>query len=168
MQELAIEAKPQQLPALRDKLQSVKSAGDFVAYLKANDIRSNGTQGERAAEEMPADVLDNVASMKNGQMVLMPSPSGALVILLVGSRPERLDEAGARAAIEQFLINDSRRKRIDADARSMRAAARIEFVGRYAEFAAAVDVPPKAASAPIAVAADVSAEDIRQAVGIKK
>jgi EpsD family peptidyl-prolyl cis-trans isomerase len=159
MQELSIEASPEQLPALRDKLHSVASASEFAAHLKANGFRSNGSQGERAAEELPADVLGNVARMKDGQMLLLPSPAGALVLLLVGSRAEPLDEARAHAAIERHLLADGRRQRIDADARSMRSGAQIEFIGKYAEFAAP--------TAPVAVAAETNVDAIRQAIGMK-
>jgi EpsD family peptidyl-prolyl cis-trans isomerase len=181
LQELDIEARAQHLPALRDELQGVKSVGDFVAYLKANKLRSNGSQSERAAEEIPADILDNLTRMKPGQLALMPSPAGALVLLLIGSRAEPLDETRARAAIEQFLLTDGRRKRIEADAQSMRAAAKIEYVGKFAGVAATVETPaetgpgaltvitlPALANASTTVAAGMSTDLVRNAMGMKE
>lgn len=167
LQELTIEAKPEQLAALRDQLQRVKSAGEFVEHLKANGYRFNGNQGVRAAEQLPADVLDRLAKMKDGQMVLLPSPTGALVIMLVGSRTEPVDEARAKPAIEQFLLNDAKRKRLEADIKAMRAAAKIEYIGKFAETAASAPAAsPAPAAAPAASA--MSAEDISKGLGIKK
>lgn len=169
LQELAIEAMPEQLAALRDQLQRVKSAGEFVEYLKANSFRFNGNQGVRAAEQLPADVLGHLAKMKDSQMVLLPSPTGALVIMLVGSRAEPVDEARATPAIEQFLLNDAKRKRIEADVKAMRAAAKIEYIGKFAESAASTPMAGPAPATTVAPAASgMSAEDIGKGMGLKK
>jgi EpsD family peptidyl-prolyl cis-trans isomerase len=179
LQELSIEAKPEQVNAFRDQLQRVKSVGEFVDYLKANNVRFNGNQGIRAAEQLPADVLGHVAKMKDSQMVLLPSPTGALVIVLVGARAEPVDEARATPAIEQFLLNEAKRMRIEADVKALRAAAKIEYIGKFAEAAAsatagsptqpaAAAASPVAAAAPAAVASGMSAEDISRGLGIKK
>lgn len=167
LQELTVEAKPEQLAALRDQLQRVKSASEFVEHLKANGFRFNGNQGVRAAEQLPADVLDKLARMKDGQMVLLPSPTGALVFMLVGSRSEPVDEARAKPAIEQFLLNDAKRKRLDADVKAMRAAAKIEYIGKFAESAASAPVAgPAPAAAP--ASSGMTAADISKGLGIKK
>lgn len=169
LQELTIEAKPEQLAALRDQLQRVKSASEFVEHLKANGFRFNGNQGVRAAEQLPADVLDKLSRMKDGQMVLLPSPTGALAIMLVNSRSEPVDEARAKPVIEQFLLNDAKRKRLDADVKAMRAAAKIEYIGKFAESVASASVAgqaPAAAASPSA--SGMSSADISKGLGIKK
>jgi EpsD family peptidyl-prolyl cis-trans isomerase len=183
LQELAIEAKPEQVTVLREQLQHTKSATEFVQYLKANDYRFNGDQGVRPAEQMPANVLDSLAKIKDGQMVLLPSPAGALVILLAGSRSEPLDEARAKPAIEQFLLKDARRKLVEADVKALRTSAKIEYVGKFDEAPAsaagtgpaqpAAALPasvtgPLSATAPAAAASGMSAEDISKGLGIKK
>ena len=183
LQELAIEARPEQVTALRDELQRTKSANDFVQYLKANNLRFNGDQGVRPAEQLPANVLDGLAKMKDGQMVLLPTPSGALVILLVGSRSEPLDEARAKPAIEQFLLNEAKRKLVEADVKALRTKAKIEYVGKFAEAAASAagieQAPPSATvpasaaglvapTAPAVAASGMSADDIGRGMGIKK
>lgn len=48
LQELNIEAKPEQFEALRAKLSGAKNIGEFVEFLKANDIRFAGNQAVRA------------------------------------------------------------------------------------------------------------------------
>lgn len=133
LQELAIEATPDQVSALRGQIQRVASAAEFVSHLKANNLRFSGSQAVRAAEQLPAEMLGNLARMKDSQMVLLPAPTGAVVIMLVGSRAEPVDEARARPAIEQALLNEARRKLIDADAKALRASAKIEYVGKFAE-----------------------------------
>jgi EpsD family peptidyl-prolyl cis-trans isomerase len=169
LQELAIEAKPEQVAALREQLPRVKSASELVEYLKTNSLRFNANQGVRAAEQLPADALVKLSTMKDSQMVLLPSPTGALVIALVGSRPEPADETRARPGIEQFLLNDAKRKRIEADMKTQRATAKIEYIGKFSEAAAsAAQAAPAPAPAAAPAASGLTADDISKGMGIKK
>ena len=169
IQEIGIEAKPEQLDALRSQLQSAKAIGDFTDYLKANNFRFSGNQAVRAAEQLPLNMVDAFAKMKDGQAMLVPTATGAQVIVLAGSKSQPVDEAAARAAIEQFLTNERKRALIDKDIKAMRDGAKIEYVGKYAE--AAASAPPVAAPAPAAPASPASglnAADISNGLGLKK
>lgn len=170
LQELAIEAQPEQLTALNEQLQRVKSVSEFAGYLKANNIRFTGNQGVRAAEQMPADLLGILTKMKDNQMVLLPSPSGAVMLMLVSARAEPVDETRAKPAIAQYLLNDAKRKRIEADVKALRAAAKIEYIGKFAAAgaSAAASGPALTVAASAAVAGNMSAEDISKGMGIKK
>jgi len=177
IQELSIEATPEQVSDLREHLQAAKSVSDFVEYLKANNFKFSGNQAVRAAEQLPLNMLDAFAKMKDGQAILAPTPTGAQVIVLAGSRTEPVDEARARPAIEQFLWNDVKRKLLESDLKAMRAAAKIEYVGKFAESAASA---PGGASAPVAAApapaaseakpagGTLGADDIAKGMGLKK
>jgi EpsD family peptidyl-prolyl cis-trans isomerase len=136
LQELAIEAKPEQVTALREQLKQSKSVGELVEYLKISKLKFAGSQGVLAAEQAPMDALQSLVKMKDGQMILVASPAGATAIMLVSSRAEPVEPPAARPVIEQFLINEIRRKRNEADVKSLRAAAKIEYMGKFAETAA--------------------------------
>ena len=158
IQEIAVEARPEQVPALREQLASSKSINEFVEHLKANDFRFAGNQAVRAAEQLPANSLEAFSRMKDGQAAMVPSASGVQVIVLAGSRSQPVSEEQARPAIEQFLLNERKRKLVEDDIRKLRAAAKIEYVGRYAELAAsaaagAASAPPALASAAASAAA---------------
>ncbi len=171
IQEIGIEAKPEQLPELRAKLAAAKNINEFVEYLKTAGYRFNGNQAVRAAEQLPLASLDAFAKMKDGQAAIVPAPTGAQVIVLAGSRSQPVTEEQSRPAIEQFLLNDRKRKLIEDDAKALRAGAKIQYVGKFAEAAAsapaAAAVP--AAPAPAASAAGgMSAADISKGMGLKK
>jgi EpsD family peptidyl-prolyl cis-trans isomerase len=170
IQELAIEAKPDQIDALRAQLQSAKSITDFVEGLKAKGIRFAANQAVRPAEQLPLNMLDGFAKLKDGQAVLTPTATGAQVIVLSGSRSEPVDEARAKPAIEQFLLNDAKRRVIEADMKAMRAAAKVEYVGKFAEGAASAPAAPEAPAAPAQAASaakGLTAEDISKGMGLK-
>jgi hypothetical protein len=186
IQEIAIEAKPEQVAMLRDKLSSSKSINDFVEFLKSSDFRFSGNQAVRAAEQLPLQSLETFAKMKDGQAMLVPAANGVQVVVLAGSRSQPVTEEQARPAIEQFILNERKRKLIEDDVKAMRAAAKIEYVGKFGEAAASApasapvasapaEAPtappvadPTAAPAPVAPAASgLSTTDISKGMGLK-
>ena len=183
IQEIGIEAKPEQMPALRDKLTAVKNVNEFVEYLKANDFKFSGNQAVRAAEQLPLQSLDSFAKMQDGQAILNQGPNGVQVLVLAGSRSQPLGEEQARPAIEQFLTVDRKRKLVEEDVKAMRTAAKVEYVGKFGEGAtpaggpasgaavAPAATPPPApattAPAPAAASGNLSATDISKGMGLK-
>ena len=170
LQEIAIEFKPEQANVLREQLQSATTIAEFVDYLKANNYRFSGNQAVRSAEQLPLNMVDVVSRMKDGQAMLVPTTTGGQVVVLAGSRPEPVDEARAKPAIEQFLLNEAKRQRVAADLKALRTAAKIEYVGKFAEPAASAPAAAGAASAaaPPAAASGLSADDIGKGMGLGK
>jgi len=147
IQEIAIEARPEQVAGLREQLAASKNIVEFVEFLKANDFRFSGNQAVRAAEQLPLSSLDAFSKMSDGQAMLAAAPNGVQVIVLANSRSQPVTEEQARPAIEQFIVNERKRKLIDDDVKARRAAAKIEYLGTFAEGAAA-RTAPAAVSAP--------------------
>lgn len=146
LQELQIEAKPEQFEVLRAKLGAAKNLNEFVDFLKANDFRFAGNQAVRAAEQLPLSSLDGIARMKDGDSMVSPAANGITVLFLVGSRSQPVDEARARPAIEAFLLNQRKAEVVQKDIKALRDSSKIEYVGKFAQPA------PEAASAPAAAA----------------
>ena len=163
IQEIGIEAKPEQVAELRAKLGASKNINEFVEFLKANDFKFSGNQAVRAAEQLPLQSLDAFAKMADGQAMLNQAPNGVQVVVLASSRSQPVNEEQARPAIEQFLLNDRKRKLIEDDVKAMRTAAKIEYVGKFAE--AAASAPAQTASAP--ASAGLSSSDISKGMGLK-
>jgi len=171
IQEIGIEAKPEQVAELRTKLTEAKNVNDFVEYLKTAGYKFSGNQAVRAAEQLPLNSLDAFAKMRDGQAALLPTPTGAQVIVLAGSRSQPVSEEQARPAIEAFLFNERKRKVIEEETKNLRTGAKIEYVGKFAEAAAsaaaatATPAPPVAAPA---ASAGLSDADISKGMGLKK
>jgi len=174
LQELSIEAKPEQVATLREQLGAAKSINDFVEYLKSNNYRFAGNQAVRPAEQLPLNLLDTFAKLNDGQAVLLPSATGAQVVLVAATRSEPVDETRAKPIIEQYLLNDAKRKLVESDLKALRAAAQIEYSPKFAPAAAdAASAAPAAAVAPAAPPAStaseggLSATDISKGMGLK-
>lgn len=178
IQEIGIEAKPEQVATLREKLGASKNITEFVEFLKANDFKFSGNQAVRAAEQLPLQSLDAFAKMADGQAMLNQAANGVQVVVLAGSRSQPVGEEQARPAIEQFLLNDRKRKLIEDDVKAMRTAAKIEYVGKFGEGApgaapaSAPATPAPAAApattpAPAPAASGLNATDISKGMGLK-
>lgn len=141
IQELAVEARPDQIPALRAQLAGVKNINEFIEYLKANNFRFVGNQAVRPAEQLPLTLVDEFAKLKDGQAMLVPNANGVQVYMVAASRNEPIDEVRARAAIEQFLLNDAKRRLAESEIKSLRSTASIQYVGKFAEAAASASAP---------------------------
>ena len=174
LQEIAVEAKPEQVAEVRAKLAAAKTIAEFIEYLKGSGLRFGTNQAVRPAEQLPLASLESFAKMQNGQAAVVPTPNGLQVVVLAGSRDEPVTEEQARPAIEQFLLNERKRKLIEEDVKSMRAGAKIEYVGKFsapaASGASAASAPaataPAAAPAP-AASGGLNANDISKGLGLK-
>jgi EpsD family peptidyl-prolyl cis-trans isomerase len=166
IQEIGIEAPADRLPELREKLGAAKNINEFVEYLKASGLKFSGNQAVRAAEQLPLNSLDALSKMQDGQAMVVPTPAGAQVVVLAGSRMQPVTEEQARPAIEQFLVNERRRKLVEDDLKAMRAAAKIEYVGKFAEGAPAAG-GAAAPAAPAPASGALNSTDITKGLGLK-
>jgi len=175
LQELQIEAKPEQFNTLRAKLAEAKSLNEFADFLKANDFRFSGNQAVRTAEQLPLASLDAISKMKDGDSMVSPSPNGMTVLFLVGSRSQPVDETRARPAIEAFLVNQRKAEVVQKDLKALREGSKIEYVGKFAEpapaatAATAASAPVEAVSmpAPAMPASGMDAATISKGMGLK-
>ncbi len=170
IQEIQIEARPDQVPELREKLGAAKNVNEFVEYLKSKDYKFAGNQAVRAAEQLPLNSLDAFSKMKDGQAMVVPAQNGIQVVLLAGSRSQPVTLEQAKPAIEQFLLNERKRKLAEDEMKALRAAAKIEYVGKFAEAAASAPAAAPATPAdPAAPAASgsLSTNDISKGMGLK-
>lgn len=172
LQELQIEAKPEQFDGIRAKLAASKSLNEFAEYLKSNDIRFAGNQAVRAAEQLPLANLDNIAKMKDGDSMISQAPNGLAVLFLVGSRSQPVDEVRARPAIEAFLLNQRKGEAAQKDIKALRESSKIEYVGKFAQPApAGASAPtvaaPAASDVPTPAASGLDAASINKGMGLK-
>lgn len=168
LQELVVDGSAEQIAALQQVMSQAKSLQQVVDHLKAEKLSTRASQNTVSAENLPLALLDRFAAMKDGQTVLLPMPGGARLLTLAQSRNAPVTEEQARPAIEQFLMVDRRRKAVEQDLRTIRAAAHVEYVGNFTASAASAPVadaasapvaPPITAAAPLAPAASAGTID---------
>ncbi len=151
LQEITAGGKPDELlPRLQEQLGKAKSLAEIAAWLKGQNIPFNGNATTKAAEQLPLELLPRFHQMKDGQIGVVPSKDGVLIVQLMASRAAPLDQAAATPFIEQFLMNQKKIETSNKELKQLRDVAKIEYLGEFAKTEAA---PAAAAAAKPATAA---------------
>ncbi len=151
LQEISMQVKPEQSAALRDALKGMKSLADVVTYAKANNIPATANNSVRAAEQLPMEFAARIHNMKDGEIVAVPGQGGIAVVQIARSESRPLNEAQATPFIEQFLHNKARLDLAQTELKTLRGAAKIEYMGDFARSADAPVADTNPAPAPSAV-----------------
>jgi EpsD family peptidyl-prolyl cis-trans isomerase len=131
LREIVVDAAPAQIEALRARLGSARNLQDFVAYLRDNAFKFAGSEAVRTAEQLPLSEVDRFAALKDGDSVVELRSGGLRVVNVVQSKVQPVSEQQAKPAIEQFLVNERKRKLVADDLHALRNGAKIEYVGQF-------------------------------------
>lgn len=140
IQEITLPRMEEQLPALHEKVASSKSMEEIAAWLKARNIPFRAGGGVRPAEQLPMEILPKVHTLKDGQIALLQSAEGAVVVRIAGSETQPVDEGQASPRIATFLSNQRSSDAIQREMKALKEKAKIEYLGEFAG-----GVPPKPA-----------------------
>lgn len=164
LQELSIKAPKEKQGAIRKQLADSKTLGDFAAWLKDEKYPVQASQGVKPAEQLPQAILPKLAEMPDGQAMIVNTPEGLLVILLADSQVQPVTLEQAKPAIARLLQNEARQKAAKAELDKVKAEAKIEYVGEFADAGKEVPTadatpaaPAESAATPAAPAADADA-----------
>lgn len=172
LQEVNIKAPQDRHDAIRAQLGASKNLQDFVAWLKAENLEAKVAQGVKPAEQLPLQLLPQLSQMPDGQAMVVNAPDGLLVVVLADSQVQPVTQEQAKPAIVRMLQTQARQKAAKAELDTLKAAAKIEYVGEFAD-AGKEDAAPAAPAAPSAAEAapadaDADADAISKGVsGLK-
>jgi EpsD family peptidyl-prolyl cis-trans isomerase len=157
LQEISIKAPPEKHDAIRAKLTASKTLNDFAAWLKEEKLPVKAAEGVKSAEQLPKTILPKLAAMPDGQAIVVNAPDGLLVIVLADSQVQPATLEQAKPAIVRVLQGEARQKAVKAELEALKATAKIEYFGEFAEAGKVADAPvaadaPAAAPAPAAAA----------------
>ena len=162
LQEIAIQAPKEKHEAIRAQLTASKTLNDFAEWLKAQNYPVKASQGVKASEQLPPQLLPKLQTMPDGQAMVVTTPDGLLVLVMAGSQPQPITEAQAKPAIERLLQNQKRQEAAKQELARLKAAAKIEYLGEFAdagkEPVAAKDAAP-APQAPATTAKETAPAD---------
>lgn len=133
LQEIAIEARPEQVDELRRTLAGTDDLGGLVDWLRAQGYRFAVSQVVRAAEQLPPASAKALAALRDGQTLLQAAPNGVRVVVRAGSQPQPVTLEQATPAIEQLLLAERQRALVRDDLAALRRDAKVEYFGRFAE-----------------------------------
>lgn len=132
LNEFMIEVPADQREALGVRLQGVRSADELSGALRAANIKFAARNVTQAPESLPMTLLDKLAPLNEGQSLVISVPNGLNVLIVAAAKPAPVTEEKARPAIEQFLLNERKRKLVSDEIKRLRTAAQIEYKGQFA------------------------------------
>ena len=109
------------------------SMNEIQELLRARNVQFAANAGIRAAEQLPMDMLKVLHGTREGGILLSNSPQGHTVVKVVGIRKVPVDEATARPMIQTFLFNQRAAEATANELKSLKATAKIEYVGSLAD-----------------------------------
>jgi len=148
LQELVVAVKPDNVEAVKAQLSQAKTMDDMIAWLKSQNIKFTGGAAVKAAEQLPLELLPKLNQMKDGQTMLMAAGPNLQILQLVASQEQPVTEDKAAPAIERFLLNQKRNELAQAELKKLRDAAKIEYVGAFADAGASAPAPAAAPAQP--------------------
>lgn len=152
LQEISVQVTPQNVDAVKAQLTASKNLGEFGQWLKANNIPARGGQSVKTAEQLPLEILPRLHKLKDGQALTLQAPNSLNILVVAGSQTQPIAREQATQMIERYLNNARKRELAEAELKKLRDAAKIEYLGAYADAGKAQADAPAAASAASATA----------------
>ena len=161
LQEISIKAPKDKHDAIRARLGASRTLDEFAKWLKAEDLPVKAAQGVKTAEQLPLQMLPQLAKMPDGQAMVVNTPDGLMVIVLADSQMQPVTLEQSKPAIARLLQTQAQQKAAKAELDALKAAAKIEYMGEFVDAgkeadAAAAPAEPAAAAEPAATPADTA------------
>lgn len=128
-----LEAKLKALNANPDKSALMKG---LAIWLQSQNINFRPNSATQTAEQLPLELVNRFAQMKDGDSMLLPVEGGYQVLQIAASHLQPMDRDKGRPIIEQYLSNRVRAEASQNELKRLRAAAKIEYLGDYQKAAA--------------------------------
>jgi len=160
LQEFGIRVTPDRFQEVRERVEASNgNLQQLMAWFSEQKIPVSVNAGIKPAEQIPLGILKNLAKMEVGGgkagLTLSQAPMGAVLILVTDAKEEPVDRAKAKPVIERILLERTRSESINAEVRSLRSKALIDYSEGFAA--------PAAAETP-AASPDAASEDSVQSI----
>ena len=133
LQELSVEAGKDKVAEIEQAVNSKNNITEIAEWLKSNNYKFGASANVRTAEQLPSAVLSKLQSMQNGESVVLSTERSTNILLMVASQSQPITKEKAIPVIEQYFLNQNRNKLAKAQIESLTKAAKIEYVGPFAD-----------------------------------
>jgi EpsD family peptidyl-prolyl cis-trans isomerase len=132
LQEVSVDGAADKLEALNQRVAATRDLSQLTAWLKERKLTFSLASAVKPAEQVPLNYLPRLAQMKEGEIAVFPTQTGASVVQLVQFQDAALSEPQAAPVIERFIASRRRLQLAEQHVIALREKARIEYVGEYA------------------------------------
>lgn len=143
LQEISIQDALGKADQIRSQLNASKNLQEFAQWLKAQNYKFNAGQEERSAEQLPAALATQLVNVKPGQAIIANNNGNLVVMLVAAVLPQPLSAEQAKPVAGRILTTQKQREAAEQELKALRNAAKIEYLGSFAD---AGKEPPKPAA----------------------
>jgi EpsD family peptidyl-prolyl cis-trans isomerase len=118
--------------AVRAQIAKGAQIPELAAWLTKSGIKFGQNRGAQAAEGLPMAVAKVLGELKEGDITVLELPGGIQAVKILKVRNEPVAFPTAQAAVERYLMNERQRAAMTEKLKSLRADARVEWVGEFA------------------------------------
>ncbi|MCL2644074.1 MAG: EpsD family peptidyl-prolyl cis-trans isomerase [Betaproteobacteria bacterium] len=161
LREISLQIPPERFDEVRAQVQSSGNPQQLTTWFNEQKIPFAVNAGVKPAEQIPLEILKNLAQLNAGQAAFARTPTGAVLIFVVGVRDEPVDRNTAKPVIQNFLLNQARAESMRAEIKRLREASSINYVGEFAPSATESAAPTE--QGPV-VSPDAASEDSIQSI----
>lgn len=136
VQEFVAQVPEDKIPALKSLVDAGRPVGEITAWFKDQNVPFRGQQSVHPAEQVPLNVLKNLAAVQDGHGLIGSTGNQVHVTYVVSSVTQPVAYDQAKPAIMQFLVADARRKATQSMLAALKTAAKIDYAPQYAALAA--------------------------------
>lgn len=137
LHEFSIEAAGDAAKNVTGLVQASKSSEELSKQLTAAGVKFGSRVVTQPAENLPLAMIDRIGSLAEGQSLAIPSANGISAVFVAAAKSQPVTADQAKPAIEQFLLNDRKRKVVADEMKRLRGSAKISYEGQFAAAAAA-------------------------------
>lgn len=122
-----------QVDKVKQLLSGTKSLEEFAGKLKKENIVFKAATAVKGAEDLPTVLLPKFYKMAKGEVAIIPAGGSLSVLQLQDFQEQPLTEEQAKPIIGNFLLEQKRKTLLEAEMKKLRDAAKIEYLGAYAD-----------------------------------
>jgi EpsD family peptidyl-prolyl cis-trans isomerase len=146
LQEMQVQAKPEQAKALAAKLSGLTGTQAVNAAVVDSGLPHSGRVTVQWAEGLPMDLLPKLASLGNGQSIGVAAPGGLLIMTVLQSQEVPITRSAADKSIQAALMAARREELVKQGMAELRQKAKIVRKGAFAAPAAPSGASPASGS----------------------
>lgn len=121
-----------EMEKVKQLLSATRSLDEFAGKLRNENIPFKTAAAVKGAEELPSVLLPKFAKMTKGEVAIIPTGDTLAVLQLQDFREQPLTEEQAKPLIGKFLMEQQRKTLLEAEMKKLRDAAKVEYVGVFA------------------------------------
>jgi EpsD family peptidyl-prolyl cis-trans isomerase len=141
IQEITIQGGTDNADKIRAQLAAHKNLDEFGKWLKQQNYKFAARQLQSPAEQLPDAISKRLMRLMPGQAVVINSNGNLIIMVVAAVASQPISAEQAKPAIEKILIAQKRREFAESEIESLRSAAKIEYMGEFADMGKAPKQP---------------------------